>query len=163
MGWGLLGLWRVAPDFAKQLIARTIRLAPDAPNYLKRRATKNEIESAINRAFKQFHREGFVNHEIIVSWLKPGEDAREVFFRSGKAYLKLDYSNSQETNLAEAALRFCRHDMRIAALMREHGIRRICTLDAGFRRFPFLSISAVREGDEERLACRALVLTPLSL
>lgn len=33
------------------------------------------------------------------------------------------------------------HDMRIAALMREHGIRRICTLDAGFRRFPFLSVA----------------------
>lgn len=57
--------------------------------------------------------------------------------------MKLDYSNSQETNLAEAALRFCRHDMRIAVLMREHGIRRIRALDAGFRRFPFLSISAV--------------------
>ena len=47
--------------------------------------------------------------------------------------------------------------MRIAVLMREHGIRRIRALDAGFRRFPFLSISAVREGDEERLACKALV------
>ena len=34
------------------------------------------------------------------------------------------------------------HDMHIAALMREHCIRRICTLDAGFRRFPFLSITA---------------------
>lgn len=108
---GLLGLWRAAPDFTKQLIARAIRLAPDAPNYLKRRAIKNEIESAINRAFKQFHREGFVDHEIVVSWLKPGESAREVFFRSGKAYLKLDYSNSQETNLAEAALRFCRQGL----------------------------------------------------
>ena len=32
------------------------------------------------------------------------------------------------------------HDMHIAALMREHGISRICTMDAGFRRFPFLSV-----------------------
>ena len=32
------------------------------------------------------------------------------------------------------------HDMHIATLMREHGISRICTMDAGFRRFPFLSV-----------------------
>ena len=31
------------------------------------------------------------------------------------------------------------HDMHIAALMREHGVSRICTMDAGFRRFPFLT------------------------
>ena len=33
------------------------------------------------------------------------------------------------------------HDMHIVALMREHGISRICTKDAGFRRFPFLSVT----------------------
>ena len=87
-----VAIWRAAPDFAKQLIARLIRLAPDVPNRLKRRAIKNEIESSINRAFKQFNREGagFVDHEISISWLNPGDNAREVFFRSGKAYLKLD-------------------------------------------------------------------------
>ena len=32
------------------------------------------------------------------------------------------------------------HDLHIAVLMREHGISRICTRDADFRRFPFLSV-----------------------
>ena len=31
------------------------------------------------------------------------------------------------------------HDAHIAVLMREHGVSRICTRDAGFRRFPFLT------------------------
>lgn len=30
------------------------------------------------------------------------------------------------------------HDTQTAALMREHGIRRICTRDTNFHRFPFL-------------------------
>ena len=33
------------------------------------------------------------------------------------------------------------HDLHIAVLMREHGVSRICTRDAGFRRFPFLSVT----------------------
>jgi predicted nucleic acid-binding protein len=32
------------------------------------------------------------------------------------------------------------HDAQIAILMREHGIRRICTRDADFHRFPFLEV-----------------------
>lgn len=106
--WALV-IWNAAPDFVKQLIARLIRLAPDVPNRLKRRAIKNEIESSLNRAFKQFNREGagFVDHEIRISWLNPGDDAREVFFRSGRAYLKLDYSRSVDSNIVEAALIFC--------------------------------------------------------
>ena len=32
------------------------------------------------------------------------------------------------------------HDVHTAVLMREHGITRICTRDADFRRFPFLSV-----------------------
>ncbi len=31
------------------------------------------------------------------------------------------------------------HDVHIAVLMREHGVSRICTCDADFRRFPFLT------------------------
>jgi predicted nucleic acid-binding protein len=31
------------------------------------------------------------------------------------------------------------HDLHTAVLMREHGISRICTRDAGFRRFAFLT------------------------
>ncbi len=32
------------------------------------------------------------------------------------------------------------HDLHTVVLMREHGISRICTLDSGFRRFPFLTV-----------------------
>ena len=32
------------------------------------------------------------------------------------------------------------HDVHTAVLMREHGISRICTRDADFRRFPFLTV-----------------------
>jgi hypothetical protein len=32
------------------------------------------------------------------------------------------------------------HDLHTAALMREHGIRRIYTRDADFRRFPFVEV-----------------------
>jgi len=32
------------------------------------------------------------------------------------------------------------HDAETAILMREHGIRRIYTRDAGFHRFPFLEV-----------------------
>jgi toxin-antitoxin system PIN domain toxin len=32
------------------------------------------------------------------------------------------------------------HDTHTAILMREHGIRRICTKDADFHRFPFLEV-----------------------
>ncbi len=32
------------------------------------------------------------------------------------------------------------HDLHTAVLMREHGVSRICTRDAGFRCFPFLTV-----------------------
>jgi predicted nucleic acid-binding protein len=32
------------------------------------------------------------------------------------------------------------HDAHTAVLMREHGIRRICTRDTDFHRFPFLEV-----------------------
>ena len=32
------------------------------------------------------------------------------------------------------------HDLRIAVLMREHGVSRICTRDTDFHRFPFLTV-----------------------
>jgi toxin-antitoxin system PIN domain toxin len=32
------------------------------------------------------------------------------------------------------------HDLRIAVIMREHGISRICTRDIQFHRFPFLTV-----------------------
>ena len=107
------GLWLAIPNFLKRWIAWLIRLAPDVPNNLKRRAIRNEIESAINSALRQFNREGagFIEHEISISWLKPGEDVRETFFKSGKAYLKLNYSANPETTLVEAALMFCKEGL----------------------------------------------------
>ena len=39
------------------------------------------------------------------------------------------------------------HDLHTAVLMREHGVSRICTHDADFHRFPFLSvIDPIRTG-----------------
>jgi toxin-antitoxin system PIN domain toxin len=32
------------------------------------------------------------------------------------------------------------HDLHTAALMREHGISQICTMDSDFRRFPFVEV-----------------------
>lgn len=32
------------------------------------------------------------------------------------------------------------HDAHTAILMREHGVRRMCTRDTDFHRFPFLSV-----------------------
>jgi len=32
------------------------------------------------------------------------------------------------------------HDAHTAILMREHGVRRICTRDSDFRRFPFVEV-----------------------
>ena len=32
------------------------------------------------------------------------------------------------------------HDLHTAALMREHGVTRICSRDSDFRRFPFLTV-----------------------
>ena len=32
------------------------------------------------------------------------------------------------------------HDIHTAVLMREHGVRRICTRDSDFRNFPFLTV-----------------------
>ncbi len=32
------------------------------------------------------------------------------------------------------------HDMHTAVLMREHGIKQICTMDSDFRRFPFIEV-----------------------
>ena len=40
------------------------------------------------------------------------------------------------------------HDLHTAVLMREHGLSRICTRDADFRRFPFLTV--VHPAGEDR-------------
>lgn len=37
------------------------------------------------------------------------------------------------------------HDLHTVVLMREHGIRRICTLDRDFQRFPFVEVIDPRQ------------------
>ena len=40
-------------------------------------------------------------------------------------------------------------DLHTAVLMREHGISRVCTCDADFKKFPFLTVvDPLRAGDE---------------
>lgn len=104
------GIWIAAPNLLKRLSATALRGVPNLPNSLKRRAVKNELEGEINAAFKDFGKdvEGLIGPEIKITWLSPGEDARERFFSSGKAYLKLDFSENQERNLVEAALVYSR-------------------------------------------------------
>lgn len=46
------------------------------------------------------------------------------------------------------------HDAHIAILMREHGIRTICTRDAGFHRFPFLDVVDPLTGVQDRRGAR---------
>lgn len=104
------GIWNAAPDPIKRAIAKTLRIFPALPNILKRQAVKDEIEGSLNAAFKAFGKEGagFIEHEVKVTWLTPGDRAKQLFFQSDKAYLKLDFSDDHERNLVEAALIFCK-------------------------------------------------------
>ena len=74
---------------------------------------KNELEGNLNAALKEFSREGagFIDHEIRIEWLTPDSDARDTFFRSGKAFLKLGFSENNDRNLVEAALTFCKEGL----------------------------------------------------
>ena len=104
------GAWKALPDPLKRFSAAALRRLPTLPNAWKRRVVKNELEGSLNAALKEFSHEGarFVDHEIKIEWITPGSDARESFFRSGKAYLKLGFSENNDRNLVEAALTFCR-------------------------------------------------------
>ena len=104
------GAWKALPDPLKRFSAAALRRLPTLPNAWKRRIVKNELEGSLNAALKEFSHEGagFVDHEIKIEWITPGSDARESFFRSGKAYLKLGFSENNDRNLVEAALTFCR-------------------------------------------------------
>ena len=106
-------LWKLVPNFLKKLIARLIRLLPNVPNYLKRRAITNEVEGFINKALGQFSREGagFIDHEIRISWLSPDDNASTRFFESDKVFVKLDYSRSLDINIVEALLRYCKQTL----------------------------------------------------
>ena len=104
------GAWKALPDPLKRLSAGALRKLPTLPNAWKRRAVKNELEGSLNATLKEFSREGagFVDHEIKIEWITPDSDSRESFFRSGKAYLKLGFSENNDRNLVEAALTFCK-------------------------------------------------------
>lgn len=105
-----LGVWNTLPDPLKRLTAAALRKLPALPNYWKRRTVKNELEGNLNAALKEFNREGagFIDHEVRIEWLTPNSDAREMFFRSGKAFLKLSFSENNDRNLVDAALTFSR-------------------------------------------------------
>ncbi|MCJ7744200.1 MAG: hypothetical protein MUO99_06525 [Dehalococcoidales bacterium] len=105
----LYGIWKVAPDEAKRFVAEGLRKIPNLPIYYKRRTVKFELESEINTALKEFGKEGagFVEHEVVINWLTPNQEARSLFFRGGKAYLKLDFTEDKERNLVEAVLMYC--------------------------------------------------------
>ena len=100
--------WQALPDPLKRLSAAALRKLPTLPNAWKRRVVKNELEGSLNAALREFNREGagFIEHEIKIEWLTPNSDLRETFFRSGKAFLKLSFSENNDRNLVEAALKF---------------------------------------------------------
>ena len=100
---------RLFPNPIKVLTASILRLIPFLTNYWKRRAVKDELEGNLNAALREFSEEGagFINHEVKVEWLTPDTDARESFFRSDTAFLRLNFSENNDRNLVEAALMFC--------------------------------------------------------
>ena len=100
---------KLFPNPIKVLTASILRLIPFLTNYWKRRAVKDELEGNLNAALRDFSDEGagFINHEIKVEWLTPHSDARDSFFRSDTAFLRLDFSENNDRNLVEAALLFC--------------------------------------------------------
>ena len=107
------GAWKALPDPLKRLSAAALRKLPTLPNAWKRRVVKNELEGTLNAALREFNREGagFIDHEVKIEWLTPNSDVRDTFFRSGKAFLKLGFSENNHRNLVEAALAFCREGL----------------------------------------------------
>ena len=105
----LYGIWKAIPDTIKSIIAKILRKIPNLPNWYKRRTIQFEIEGEVNAALREFGKEGagFVEHEVILKWLKPKEGARRLFFKGGKAYLKLDFDEDKERNLVEALVMYC--------------------------------------------------------
>lgn len=105
----LYAVWKVAPEPIKGIIAKAMRKIPNLPIYYKRQTIKFEIESEVNTALKEFGKEGagFVEHEVVVNWLTPNEEARRLFFKGGKAYLKMDFDEDKERTLVEVVLMYC--------------------------------------------------------
>ena len=117
---GPAGIWialqlasKVLPNPIKIFSASVLRLLPFLTSYWKKQIVKNELEGNLNTALWEFSQEGagFINHEIKIEWLTPNSDARESFFHSGKAFIKLGFSENNDRNLVEAALMFCREGL----------------------------------------------------
>ena len=107
------GAWKALPDPLKRFSAAALRKLPTLPNAWKRRVVKNELEGILNASLREFNREGagFIDHEVKIEWLTPSDDVRDTFFRSGKAFLKLGFSENNHRNLVEAALAFCKEGL----------------------------------------------------
>jgi hypothetical protein len=105
----IYGVWKAAPEPIKNIIATVLRKIPNLPNYYKRTTVQFELESEINTALKEFGKDGagFIDKEVKIKWLTPGEHARRLFFQGGKAYLKLDFDEDKERNLVEAVFLYC--------------------------------------------------------
>lgn len=105
----LFSIWKALPDEMKHFVAKVLRKIPNLPISFKRRTVKFELESEINAALKEFGKEGagFIEHEVVINWLKPEESARKLFFLGGKAYMKLDFDEDKERTLVEAVLMYC--------------------------------------------------------
>ena len=105
----LYTVWKAIPEPLQHVIAVGMRKIPNLPVYFKRRTIKFEVESEINTALKEFNKEGagFVEHEVVVDWLTPKEGARRLFFRGGKAFLKMDFNEDKEKTLVEAIVMYC--------------------------------------------------------
>lgn len=106
----IYSIWNIIPDPIKGIIAKGLRKIPNLPISLQRRTVKFEIESEVNAALKEFGKEGagFIEHEVVVNWLKPEEKARSLFFKGGKAYLKMDFSEDKEKTLVEVVVMYCK-------------------------------------------------------
>ncbi len=94
----------------KLVVASVLRTIRRLPLKLKRLVIGNEIEGNLNRAVKEFGREGsgLLPYPVKLVWASPGEIAPDSFFRDGKIIIKLDYSDNPQRNIVEAALLYCK-------------------------------------------------------
>lgn len=110
----LIALWKlvksVFPEGAKLFVASLLRKIGYLPLELKRVVVRNEVEGNLNRAVREFGREGsrLLPHQASLVWVSPGEISPDSFFRDGRIIIKLDYSENPHRNIVESALLYCR-------------------------------------------------------
>lgn len=110
----LIVLWELVkslfPEGAQLFVAFLLRKIRHLPLELKRTAVRNEVEGNLNRAVKQFGREGtrLLPHQASVAWVSPGEVSPDSFFRDGRIIIKLDYSENPHRNIVEGAILYCK-------------------------------------------------------